>query len=124
MLEKTPQGHRPPQTTLPDHKGQRQALKAELIRLDVEARLGPAYSVFDDRKSGTQHAYFLAAADIGAGSGSLHAIPITDLANLTYTSPAIADMMRRYAREAQTQSFALYLGDSESGETHSLSKGI
>ena len=121
LLERTPEGFRPPQTVLPDHSGQRHALRTRLADAGVEVRLGPAYSVFDDRKTGTQHAYFLASAD---APGLLHPVRLSDLAGLTYTTPAIADMMRRYAREAQTQSFTLYLGDSESGDTHELSKGI
>ena len=120
LLQQTPEGFRPPQTALLNRNGQRRALMTEVARTGVEVRLGPAYSVFDDRRTGEQHAYFLATAD---GVGRLHPVALSDLPDLSYTSPAIADMMRRYAREALTQSFELYLGDSESGDIHELSKG-
>lgn len=124
LLEKTGGGFRPPQIAAPDRSGLRDALGDALGGLGIEAEIGPAYSVFDDRRSGTHYAYFLASGQVLVQAANVHAVPVCDLPSLSYTTPAIAEMMARYAREARTQSFALYVGDTQSGDVHSLKKGV
>lgn len=120
LLEKTPDGFRPPQVTRSDRGLLRQSLTESLGAQGVNVHLGAAYSVFDDVRSRTHYAYFLANGPTAPLTGETHAIPIRDLSSLTYTSPAIAEMMERYALESRTRSFALYLGDTLHGDVHTL----
>lgn len=125
LLEKTDSGVRPTQMAQAERHGVSEGLARHLAGLGYAAKIGPVYSVFDDPESGVQYAYLLAtaaAADAGPAAPGLAAVPISDLTELTYTTPAIAAMMRRFAREAQTRDFTLYLGDVTSGDTHVLSE--
>lgn len=121
LLERTPDGYRPPQVTRPDRGQLRRDLIDGLGALGITAKLGPAYSVFDDPRNRTHYAYFLAAGTTGA-TETIHAVALSDLPSLPFTTPAIANMMTRYATEARTRSFALYLGDTRRGDVHSLTE--
>ncbi len=121
LLEQTPVGYRPPQTRLTDPGRLRLELQEALSAKGIALDLGPAYSVYDDAASRTHHAYFLASSPTPP-SDAVQAIPLTDLPSLTYTTPAIADMMARYALEARSRSFGLYLGDTRRGDVHSLTE--
>ncbi|MEM7318694.1 MAG: flavin reductase family protein [Pseudomonadota bacterium] len=124
LLEKTPSGYQPPQVTVPTGAGLSQILGQNLAERGIDADLGPVFSVFDDTIAETQYAYLLASAhvpDTGAEfphPTSLEAIPISALPDLKYTTTAIAQMMSRFAQEALTRDFTLYLGDAEAGDTH------
>ncbi|MFK7835493.1 MAG: flavin reductase family protein [Sulfitobacter sp.] len=117
-LEETPQGFRPPQIAQADHSHQRTHLSSHLETLGSPVHLGQAYSVFEDRAAGQHNVYYLAQARPAPTSCALTPIPISALPTLTYSTPAIADMMRRFATEAQTRNFALYLGSAERGDVH------
>ena len=84
------------------------------------AQLGVVYSVFDDPSS--HSAYVLATAGRLPDDAALVAVQIPDLPDLAYTTQPIADMMTRYALEARTRDFSLYLGDAQCGETHAFSE--
>jgi len=88
--------------------------------MDVE--LGPVYSVFDDPSQGTHFAYLLAKATKVATSAGYERIPFSKLPGLTFGSAATARMLERFAEEARTRNFNLYLGDAVSGETHLIHK--
>jgi flavin reductase (DIM6/NTAB) family NADH-FMN oxidoreductase RutF len=124
VLEATPQGYRPPQTDLPAQRDLAKTLSDALSAQHMPARIGPVYSVFDDQAAGHHYAYLLAYATAELRlsiTTRLEAVPISRLPELRYASPAIATMMHRFAQEAQTRDFTLYLGDAEAGDTHSLS---
>ncbi|TLP69390.1 flavin reductase family protein [Parasedimentitalea maritima] len=124
LLEQTPKGFRPPQITSADRGQMRQNLCKDLEARGIKLRLEQAYSVFDDRHSGTHFAYFLANSTSSSSNDTLKAVPIQDLAGLSYSSPAIAQMMARFALEARTGGFALYLGDAQRGDVHPSSERI
>ncbi|MGI9368019.1 MAG: flavin reductase family protein [Ruegeria sp.] len=125
LLEKTSAGYSPPQLDLPDRRSLVQSLFEYLAASGVDAEIGTVYSVFDDPTKDTHYSYLLASAVIRQSSPAegtaLEAVPVSRLAGLNYTSPAIGQMMRRYAVEATTGDFTLYLGDAEQGETHAYS---
>lgn len=123
LLEQTPQGFRPPQSIQSDRRLMLSGLRDMLAARGIMAELGQAYSVFDDPDSRQHHSYFLASGIVTDASG-LRAIPLQDLATLPYTTPAIAQMMTRYAQEARTRSFALYIGGTEHGDLHRLLERI
>ncbi|WP_136442157.1 flavin reductase family protein [Pacificoceanicola onchidii] len=120
LLEETEDGLRPPQITAEARGGQRAALCKMLAEQGVTAHLSTAYSVFDE---GALHcAYVLGRAETPPQDCPLKTIPIPNLPDQTYTTPAIAAMMTRYAAEADQRDFSLYLGDAQRGETHSLTQ--
>ena len=122
LLEKTPKGFRPPQVKR-DERGQlREELLEDLGSRGIRPHFGPVYSVFDDAKSGVHSVYYLASATPDDDTAGLVAVPIKDLSSLQYYSPPVADMMIRYATEAQTQDFSLYIGDALRGDVHSISE--
>ncbi len=115
LLERTTQGLRPPQCSSP-HRGRliadlHQTLSDKGIRVD----LGQAYSVFEGRRDRSHHSYFLATATDIKPHADILRVAVTDLSDQAFTTPAIAHMLHRFAREAQSRSFALYLGDTEDG---------
>lgn len=120
LLEKTSEGYRPPQIVKNRRGGLAEALARELETRYVPARLGQVYSVYDDAPQGRHHVYYLATAP--APLPNLTAVPIADLAGLGYASPALAQMMTRFALEAQTRSFSLYLGSAHEGDTHPITE--
>lgn len=115
LLEATDRGFRPPQVVAEDRENTRQRLAQDLAGRGQPVTLGPAYSVFDDDK--TQCSYFLATAT-GAGGGAFTRCPVADIPDLKFASPAIRDMMMRYAVETRTRSFGLYIGDARRGDVH------
>ncbi|MEM8979789.1 MAG: flavin reductase family protein [Pseudomonadota bacterium] len=118
LLEKTEAGFRPPQIARKGRAHLRHDLTLHLRKRGVVAKLGAAYSVFDDPQ--THSAYILATAGHLSSHSDVVVVPIEDLPDLEFTTDPVAEMMRRYALEAQGRNFSLYLGDTYSGETHSL----
>ncbi|MEM1075756.1 MAG: flavin reductase family protein [Pseudomonadota bacterium] len=126
LLESTPKGFRPPQIEVSRREDLTQILSELLSQAGVDAAIGPVYSVFEDMANGTDYAYLLASADrfnaqrAVSSKTPIEVFPVSELSRLTYTSDAIGKMMRRFASEAQTQDFSLYLGDAERGGTHKM----
>lgn len=116
LLEKTEAGYRPPQVISTERQDVRKTLVEDISVRGQSVTLGPAYAVFDDGKS--QCSYFLAKTD--APGIVFDRCPIRDIPKLTFATPAITDMMRRFAREAVTRSFGLYIGDAQRGDVHHL----
>lgn len=117
ILEKTDTGYRPPQVTANDRGHLRETLVDDLRERGQVIKLGAAYSVFDADK--THCSYILATADT-TSNGPFEAHPIGDIPNLKFASPPIAQMMNRFAHEAQTDIFGLYIGDALRGDVHHL----
>jgi flavin reductase (DIM6/NTAB) family NADH-FMN oxidoreductase RutF len=117
LLERTEAGCRPPQSLAKDRDNLRHTLTRDLETRGLPVKLGPAYSVFDDGK--THCSFFLAAAPF-TSNGGFEAHPIGDIPKLKFASQPIADMMNRFALEAQTRSFGLYVGDAQRGDVHHL----
>lgn len=122
FLEKTPNGFRPPQIARPDRGRLRNDLSDDLAARGITIGLGPAYSVFDDARHRTHYAYYLATGSAEIISSDLQAVAIRDLAALSYVSPAVTEMMARFALESRTRSFGLYLGDAKRGDVHPQSE--
>lgn len=116
LLERTEAGLRPPQVIATERQDVRRTLVRDLSVRGQPVALGPAYAVFDDGDS--QCSYFLAQTDAPGTVFVRRAI--RDIPELTFATPAITDMMRRFAREAETRSFGLYVGDARHGDVHQL----
>jgi len=124
LLEQTENGYRLPACPIPERASARDTLCAALEGLGIKARLGPVYSVFEDPDQSTHFAYLLAEVRQLGTDCSLVAVDIDQLSGITCSSPAVASMLTRFARETANQNFNLYLGDSASGEVHTLSGGV
>ncbi|MBE1283666.1 MAG: flavin reductase [Rhodobacteraceae bacterium] len=118
LLQDTPHGLAPPQLDVQGRAGVRDSLGAHLNGLGLNIMLDRAYSVFDDQSAGVHYTYFLARAEDDTTPASARYVPITDLPNQTFCSPAHASMLTRFALEHQTQSFGLYVGDEHGGDIH------
>lgn len=115
-LEKTETGYRPPRIVRVTRASLREDLTADLAERGTPVRLGAAYSVFD---SASAHSVYILAEALAPNTRDLDAIAVEALADLIYTTQPIAVMMLRFAAEASTRDFSLFLGDAEHGETHS-----
>lgn len=121
LLEPTEAGYRPPQAIASERGDLRQTLTQDLQTRGQPVELGPAYSVFDEDR---RHcSYFLATTD-ATPAAAFEALPIRDIAKLQFASAPITDMMLRFAREAQTRSFGLYIGDAQRGDVHPPTTGV
>lgn len=116
LLEEAPGGLRPPQFEFQAQGNLRAALEA---RLPDSVRLGSAYSIFDDRPTNTHYTCFLAQAPQDCAlEGRL--VSIDDITGLTFETPAISALCKRFALEHSTRDFTLYVGDEASGERHEI----
>lgn len=100
--------------------GQRNRLAQGLSQRGIPARIEQVYSAFNDAETKLHYTFFLVTAEQGVLPDNAQWVASADLPGLTYVNSGIHHMMTRYAREAQTGDFALYLGDAERGEVHSF----
>lgn len=118
LLVRTPDGFHPPQCTHTDRGRLIKDLHDTLTAKGISAELGQAYSVFEGVKSRDHHTYFLGTGRLTAPSPDIIAVPIAELTTVQFTTPAIGRMMARFALEARSRNFALYIGDTEKGVVH------
>ncbi len=120
LLEKTPDGWRPPQILLGANDRARPALGAHLDKKLPSAALGPVYSVFDDRECGQSFTFFHAKAG-SAATGKLGKwVSLDHIDKAGFATSAIATMLQRYALEFKTHTFGLYVGDETAGDVHRI----
>lgn len=121
LLEETESGYCLPHIIAKDGENARQTLLLELETRGQPVDFGHAYSVFHDGQ--LRCSYFLATArDTGGTTFASH--PIDDIPEMTFASVPVGDMMRRYALEARTRNFGLYIGDAQRGDIHHLPERI
>ncbi len=101
-----------------DRNGARSAMQQLLETHQLNAELGPVYSIYDDPHSNRHYTFFLVnAADTSAG-GLGRFIPITALDPTQFDDNAMSVMMARFATEVRNKVFGLYIGDVDSGDVH------
>jgi len=122
LLDVTPNGLDLPKIEITTPEPVRAALTSWFDAQRVGISLGKAYSIFDDNAAG-HFTYFLAEANSGATPDGSRFINIEDLKDQTYVSEASASLLARFAIEFQTRSFGLYVGDSTSGDLHTIPSG-
>lgn len=121
LLERTPQGLRPPQVVLPERSFMRDDLAASFAERGLPVTLQSAYSIFDI--GGTRFTYLLATSDV-ALPDAIEAVATDALAGVEYCSAPVADMMRRFALEKRSRAFGLYIGDGARGDIQSSPERI
>lgn len=120
LLEHHEGRFRPVQVAGAEPGGQRNRLAQGLAERGIHARIDQVYSAFNDADTKLHYTFFLASVEQAAPPDNTQWVAVEDLPNLTYATPGIHHMMTRFAREAQTGDFALYLGDAERGDIHSF----
>jgi flavin reductase (DIM6/NTAB) family NADH-FMN oxidoreductase RutF len=118
LMVQTADGLRPPQCSHSERGRLINDLRSTLVSKGIVAELGQAYSIFESVKPRAHYTYFLATGHIETPTAGIVAVPIAELANQTFASAPIAQMMTRFALEQQTRNFSLYLGDTEDGAIH------
>lgn len=119
LLETGPDGFRPPRIDVDLPVGQRERLAQALGARGVAAEIRQVYSAWTDGE-GRSFTYFLAAARGAAAPHGAKWVPVDALPELAWASPAVAQMMQRFARETRTRDFTLYIGGAERGDVHPL----
>ena len=119
LLQRTADGLTPLSCTHADRGALLDHLRNTLASMGVTATLGQAYSVFDEAGGRAHHSYFLAQGRQTQPHADVQAVPIQDLPDQRFASPALKTMMLRFATEARSRTFGLYFGDTERGAVHS-----
>ncbi len=122
LLDETPNGFDLPRIEITEPAPVREALSSWFDKHRVKISLGKAYSIFDDNIAG-HFTYFLAKTSSSNTPDGCRFIDINDLTEQSYASPTCAALLERFAIEFQTQSFGLYVGDSTSGDLHTIQPG-
>ncbi|WP_170381339.1 flavin reductase family protein [Ruegeria atlantica] len=120
LLEREGDTFRPVQISGAERGGQRNRLAQGLFKRGIHARIEQVYSSFNDAESKLHYTFFLTLADQHPAPEQTEWVSVADLPDLTFASKGIHHMMSRFAREAQTGDFALYLGDAERGDIHNF----
>ena len=118
LLNRTPRGLAPLSCTHTDRGALLDHLRDTLATMGVSAKLGHAFSVFDETDGRAHHSYFLAQGYQVQPHEDVLTVPIDELPSQTFASPALETMMLRFAREARSRNFGLYFGDTERGAVH------
>lgn len=117
-LVEGPDGWHPPRLPISNGKGARSVLQAALTEQGLMVSPGPVYSIFTDAGAGQHFTYF--RVDSPQPWPGCKPVPLAVLNQLHCDSRATATMLARYATEAQSRNFSLYVGDAESGDIHPL----
>ncbi|WP_299138322.1 flavin reductase family protein [uncultured Tateyamaria sp.] len=122
LMEQAETGMRPVQVAGTPTGAQRDHITAALKTSGLRVQINQVYSAFSDDEAGVRHTYYLAhAPHMDAAPAGMCLVPFSALPAQAFSTPAIGHMMTRFAREAQSRNFSLYLGDAEGGEIHALS---
>ncbi len=121
LLTRSDEGWRPPEVEIERRAGSRLILKDRLLKSGIDLHFGPVYSVFENKR-GEFSTYYRCHAHDDTTSDIGEYVPIDALDQLTFATPAIADMMRRWVLERQHGVFRLFVGDELDNEIHSLTE--
>ncbi|MEZ5535975.1 MAG: flavin reductase family protein [Thiolinea sp.] len=122
LLERTEQGLRPPDVSVPVGSSARSTIRQHLSAAGLDAELGQVYSIFDSRRFGASFTYYRAHVDSAESGGLGEYIPVSELSGQQYVSDMHAKMMQRYILERQHGIFGVYVGDEDGGDLHVLQK--
>lgn len=118
LLEQTADGWQPPEVEIEHRAGSLLKLRDHLMDAQIDVQFGPVYSVFENR-TGDYSTYYRGFAHDGNVPAIGRYLSIDTLNELEFTTPRIAEMMRRWALERQHGVFRLYVGDQDRGEVDS-----
>ena len=110
LLTSTKEGWRPPEVEVKHRAGSLLKLRNHLLQSKIDVQFGPVYSVFENRE-GEYSTYYRGFCHDDVTQDVGEYIPVDQLDSLQYTTPAIADMMKRWVLERRHGVFRFYVGD-------------
>ena len=117
-----------PEVAVEDDQPTFDAIKAYVqSELDVEAKVGSVYSVFDHENSNRSSIYYRVNIDdetefdLSEASSIVHK-RLDQIDPGEMSSTAVRNMMDRYLAESRSGNHRLYIGNERSGRTHLLSE--
>lgn len=111
LMQETSNGWQPISVTARGQAGSLASLRHYFAETGMEISIGPVYTIFENNDHGEFSTYYRASANSGETGGNGQFVAITELAELKYTSPAVAKMMRRYVAEREKGVFNLHVAD-------------
>lgn len=123
LVKESEQGLRLPTVEVQSRTGALAAIREHFKQANLPVELGPAYSIFDNPKTGDYSVYFRASCDEAVATDYGTFTPLDSLADAKLASEPVKNMLNRYALERHTGVFGLYLGDEQDGEVHTLHPG-
>ncbi|MEM7081731.1 MAG: flavin reductase family protein [Pseudomonadota bacterium] len=121
LLMRTESGLQPPSLEVQHRAGSLVLLRDHLRAAEIDVKFGPVYSVFENR-TGEYFTFYRGMAQ-SSTSGAGEYIAIDNLDDVTFSTPAIGDMMKRWRLERQHGVFRLYVGDEIEGDVHAVNVG-
>lgn len=120
LMVDTAQGWCPPQVKTRDHESAMTALSRFLSGAGLRVEIGPVYSIFESRRTGSFATYYRCLAR-SSHSGELgRYIAIDDLPHLNFASRAIRVMMQRYLLERHSGVFSEHGADETGRNAHTF----
>ncbi len=120
LMQETDLGWQPLSVTAQGQAGSLASLRQFFTDKGLDISIGPVYSIFDGKNNGEYSTFYRATAGSAETGGAARYIAMSALHELKFTSPAIAEMMRRYMAEREKGVFNLYVGDEFHGDIHSV----
>ena len=117
LLTRTAAGWRPPEVQVKHRAGSLLVLHDHMMQSGIDVQFGPVYSVFENQL-GEYSTYYRGHTNNSVSNDVGEYVAIDELSTLTFATPAIADMMRRWVLERQHGVFRLYVGDEIEGDVH------
>ena len=118
LLQNSAEGLRPVEIPVVPGQPPRSALETGVAARGLDAQLRQVYSAFHDPRTQRRFTYFLVEGEAKAAGSDIKLVPIAELQEQRFATPAIATMMTRFAAEARARAFSLYLGDADHGDIH------
>ncbi len=107
-----------PITTTDDNTSAINTIKQFLRDNDIEAQLGAVFSIYESTKNNNSYIFYRAFVESSETKGLGEYVSIDSLAKQNYVTPAIAEMMTRYATESKNGFYGVYVGKEDSGHVH------
>ena len=88
--------------------------------MGLDASIGFIFSVYEDRRTGTEHVVYHCVAGPGSpGSGTF--VDVSTLPLGRVADPATRALLERFEEESRMGQFGVYFGDESKGEVRRLS---
>ncbi|WP_201585403.1 flavin reductase family protein [Psychrobacter jeotgali] len=107
-----------PITTTDDHSSAVSTIRQFLINNGIDAELGAVFSIYESTKNNNSYIFYRAFAESADTQGLGEYVAIDSLAKQDFASPAMAQMMTRYAIESKNGFYGVYVGQEEHGKVH------
>jgi flavin reductase (DIM6/NTAB) family NADH-FMN oxidoreductase RutF len=116
LLQKTDKGFSLPQGKMQTGISSLQTLKNMLASLDIEAEVGPVFSVYEKSVSGNFVAFYRAESITEKEIEGYEYVAIDELSGAVFASSDLSSMVTRFVHEKRNGIFRLYVGNELEGD--------